>query len=126
MSFITAVNCMDGRVQEPVIAYLKEKFSRKYVDMITEPSPVKILAEAPNGTQAESILNRLDISVNVHKSNIIAVIGHPDCAGNPTDDDRHKRQVISARDFIKEKYPDAKVIGLWLGGKFTSDDISLC
>jgi len=39
MIFCTAVNCMDGRVQLPVINYLKERFSANYVDMITEPGP---------------------------------------------------------------------------------------
>ncbi len=36
-TFATAINCMDGRVQLPVIAYLKSKYVVDYVDAITEP-----------------------------------------------------------------------------------------
>ena len=43
--FATAVNCMDGRVQKPVIEYLQKSFGVDYVDMVTEPGPNKILAE---------------------------------------------------------------------------------
>lgn len=43
--FATALNCMDGRVQIPIIEFLKKKFKVDYVDMITEPGIDKILAE---------------------------------------------------------------------------------
>lgn len=33
--FATAINCMDGRVQIPVIEYIKSKYEVDYVDMIT-------------------------------------------------------------------------------------------
>ncbi len=35
--FVTAINCMDGRVQIPVIEYLKNNYGINYVDMITAP-----------------------------------------------------------------------------------------
>jgi len=34
MSYCTVINCMDGRVQLPVIKYLKERFDVDYVDSI--------------------------------------------------------------------------------------------
>jgi hypothetical protein len=40
----TAINCIDGRVQEPVAAWLKERYHLDYVDMITEPGADKVLA----------------------------------------------------------------------------------
>lgn len=45
MSFCTAINCMDGRVQLPVINFLMRRFSVEYVDSVTDAGPVKILAE---------------------------------------------------------------------------------
>ncbi len=39
MSFCTAINCMDGRTQLPVIEFLKNKLSVEYVDTVTEPGP---------------------------------------------------------------------------------------
>jgi len=39
MEFCTAINCMDGRVQIPVISFLEERFNARYVDVISEPGP---------------------------------------------------------------------------------------
>ena len=39
MRFCTVINCMDGRVQLPVIRHMKERFNAEYVDSITEPGP---------------------------------------------------------------------------------------
>jgi len=36
MKFATCLNCMDGRVQLPVIHWIKENYGVDYVDMITE------------------------------------------------------------------------------------------
>ncbi len=57
MSFCTVVNCIDGRVQLPVINYLADYFDVDYVDSITEAGPVAILAEKQSSDIAESILN---------------------------------------------------------------------
>ncbi len=48
MSFCTTINCMDGRVQLPVIKYLQKHFNVDYVDSITEPGPNLILAKQTN------------------------------------------------------------------------------
>ena len=48
MEFCTAINCVDGRVQVPVINYLKKRFKVDYVNVVSEPGPSKILAEAPS------------------------------------------------------------------------------
>jgi hypothetical protein len=53
-SFVTALNCIDGRVQEPVIRFLREKYKIDFVDMITEPGMDKILAKGE-----KSFLNEL-------------------------------------------------------------------
>ena len=47
-TFATAINCMDGRTQEPIISWAKKAFEVDYVDAITEPGPDKILAEGPD------------------------------------------------------------------------------
>ena len=44
MSFYTAINCMDGRIQESVTNYIKKKYNVLFVDMITSAGPVKILS----------------------------------------------------------------------------------
>jgi len=56
-TFITTVNCMDGRVQIPV-----NKYNADYVDTITEAGPNKILAENINEILVNSIKDRLNCS----------------------------------------------------------------
>ena len=114
MSFCTAINCMDGRVQIPVIKFLQDRFGTKYVDVITEPGPNRILDEESDGPQALSILARLDISVKKHGSRGIAVVGHYDCAGNPSDQATQERQTRTAVDMLRLRYGQTEVIGLWV------------
>jgi len=75
---------MDGRVQLPVIGFLKKYFSVHYVDVVSEPGPNLILAEQSDSKTVKSILYRVDISVQKHRSKGIAITGHYDCAGNPS------------------------------------------
>jgi len=94
--FVTAINCMDGRVQEPVNNYLKKMHGADYVDVITEPGPIKILAEQEPGSLMASLRTRVDISVNKHGSKVIAVVGHHDCAGNPFNKEIQLEQIEKA------------------------------
>jgi len=68
MTFVTAINCMDGRTQLPVIEFLKKKFGVNYVDMITEAGPIQYLAGNLNPEKAESIRLRVEASVLKHDS----------------------------------------------------------
>ena len=112
--FATAVNCMDGRVQEPVINFLKNNYGVDYVDMITEPGPDKILAENTDKFKVNSIKERVDISVNKHGSGIILMVGHGDCAGNPVDKQTHISETLSSVEVLKSWFPNVKVIPVWI------------
>ena len=112
--FITAVNCMDGRVQLPIINYLRSKYSADFVDMITEPGPVKILAEKSPSVLLESIRDRLAISVEKHGSKILAVVAHHDCAGNPVEKSRQMEQLEKAMATIETWGYSITIIGLWV------------
>lgn len=114
-NFATAVNCMDGRVQEPVIQYLKKKYRVDFVDMITEPGPDKILAEQTESFKLNSIKQRLDISVNQHGSKMILMAGHADCAGNPVDKDTHIAQTLNAAALIRQWFPEVEIVPVWIG-----------
>ena len=117
--FATAINCMDGRAQEPVINYIKESFGVDYVDMITEPGPNKILSENSDTNLLESLRKRVDISINKHGSKIVAIIAHHDCAGNPVDEEEQKRQLEAAIDVIGLwNFPIEKIVALWLDENF--------
>ncbi len=114
MSFCTVINCMDGRVQVPVIRYLQDRFKADYVDSITEPGPNRVLAEDQNSAQVESILDRLQISVEKHQSVGIAIVGHHDCAGNPAPKEKQFQQIEAAVTRIGRLYANVAVIGLWV------------
>ncbi len=114
MSFCTVINCMDGRTQLPAINFLTRRFAADYVDSITEPGPVDILAEQKNESLLKSIFDRLDISVNQHGSKSVAIVAHHDCTGNPEDKERQIGQLALAVGFVQSKYETCEVIGLWI------------
>jgi hypothetical protein len=122
--FCTAVNCMDGRVQLPVIRYLMRRFKADYVDMITEPGPNAILAERTDRAAVESIERRLAISVGKHKSVGIAVVGHSDCAGNRADQARQAEQTRAAARCLEERIPGVPVVGLWVNEAWEVSEIN--
>ena len=68
MTFCTAVNCMDGRAQRPVIDYLSESFCVEHVDVVIEAGPVAGPASNPESDRSQSICQRIDVSVTVRQS----------------------------------------------------------
>ena len=123
MSFGTVVNCIDGRVQEPVIEFLKRRFEADNVDCITEAAPVRILAGETNRRQVQSIIDRIDISIKNHKSKGIAVVVHHDCAGNADDKQKQLEQLDVSVKFIRGQYPAIETIGLWVDEKWIVSEI---
>jgi len=111
--FATALNCMDGRVQIPIIEFLKKKFKVDYIDMITEPGIDKILAEG-NKELISWIKEKIKISVKKHNSKVIAIVGHADCAGNPVEKEKHIEQIKKGMKIIKLMKLNVKIIGLWV------------
>jgi hypothetical protein len=118
MSFCTSIHCIDGRIQEPIIIYLKDTYSINYVDTITEPGPCKILAENEDKISVDSIMERTKISINRHSSKLIAISGHYDCVGNPCDEDIQKDQIKKSIQYCKNIYPNIEVIGLWVDSEW--------
>jgi len=122
-SFSTAINCMDGRTQIPVNEFLKTKYGVDYVDTITEPGPIKILAEESNEFKLNSIFERVDISVFKHGSKSICVVGHYDCAGNPISKDEQLVQIEKSCDLLREKYNGVEVIGVWVDENWEVEEV---
>ncbi|MEA1924640.1 MAG: carbonic anhydrase [Candidatus Altiarchaeota archaeon] len=119
MEFATCLNCMDGRVQLPVIHWIKEKYGVEYVDVITEAGMDGFLVES----KLDDILRKIDISLKKHGSNIIFVVGHHDCGGNPVDEKTHRKQVHIAVDKLKKMKSSVKVIGLWVSDSWVAEKI---
>ena len=123
MTFCTAVNCIDGKVQLPVIEFLKKRFSADFVDCITEAAPVNILAGETNRRQIQSIIDRIDMSIRRHKSKAIAVVAHHDCADNPVDKQKQIEHLGISVKYLKSQYPAAEVIGLWVDENFGVSEV---
>jgi carbonic anhydrase len=112
--FVTAINCMDGRVQEPVIAWMKNEYAAQSVDLITEAGPNRVLSANTDQHAVESIKSRIDILVRKQGSNVIAIVGHYDCAGNPNGEEVQLDDTFAARELVKSWYPECTVLGLWV------------
>jgi hypothetical protein len=124
MKFATAINCMDGRTQLSVIAYLKEKCKVDCVDMVTEAGPVRILADSADRALVDSIKHRVEISTKKHGSCYIAVVGHFDCAGNPANEGTQKEQILKSIKTVLSWNFKATVLGLWVDGNWIVHDVS--
>jgi hypothetical protein len=122
-TFATVVNCMDGRTQLPAIDYLIKKYGVDYVDSITEPDPVKILAERTYLTVIDQIKKRVGISVDKHGSRHIAVVAHHDCAGNPVDKETQLKQIEASIKLVREWSFGAEVIGLWVDERWEVTEV---
>ena len=123
-SFATAINCMDGRTQIPVINWMKKAFNVDYVDSITEPGPIRILAENKDIYALESIKKRVAVSVNKHGSKHIAIVGHYDCAGNPVDKEIQLGQIAAAIKTVKSwDYADT-FVGLWVDDTWAAEKVA--
>lgn len=123
MIFCTSIHCMDGRIQEPVMKYLKDNYSVTYVDTITEPGPCRILAENKDRLSVDSIMERADISVNRHGSKLIAISGHYDCAGNACNEEIQRKQVRKSIKHLENSYPEIEIIGLWIDNEWKVNSV---
>jgi len=113
--FVTCLNCIDGRVQLPVIHWIMATYDINYVDMITAPGMDGILANKNN--DIGDILEKIKVSKEVHSTKHIFIVGHHDCLGNPVKTETHKKQIIDAVNRIKELNSSCNVIGLWVDSK---------
>jgi len=109
--FATSVSCMDGRIQIPLVNWIKENYPVDFVDVITEPGIDKKISEDPS---FNSIKAKIEISINAHKSQLIVVSGHYDCAGNPVSDNEHISQIKKGVEMISSWNLGVNVIGIWV------------
>ena len=115
--FGTAINCIDGRTQNPVSQWIKENYSVDYVDTVTEPGPDKVLLEA-DYAKIEQIKSQLLISIKSHNSSLIVIAGHHDCAGNPVSKEEHLTQIKKSINIIKSWNFPVKVVGIWVNDQW--------
>ncbi|MFT7516309.1 MAG: carbonic anhydrase [Myxococcota bacterium] len=109
MSFATVINCIDGRFQTSVNTFLRQRFDVSFIDTITEAGPVALLSDR----LPENVVHDINISINAHASQQIAVVAHEGCAGNPVADDKQQAQCLEAAIKLRAEFANCKVIALW-------------
>ncbi len=107
----TCLNCIDGRVQFPVLNWIRKHYKINFVDVITAAGIDGILASQDS---IDEIIRSIDISVSINKSVRIFVVGHHDCRGNLVDKKTHHEQIIRSVKRMKTHWPKLEIIGLWV------------
>jgi hypothetical protein len=116
--FGTAINCIDGRTQEVVIDYMKQKYNIDGVDMVTFPGADGLFSNEQNLPEIVALIRRaVSISIERHGSQIIALVGHYDCAGNPGDRELHNKHIRRAMQEVSSWNLNTQVIGLYVNEK---------
>ena len=111
--FATAITCIDGRVQRPVVDWVKGNFNVHYVDLITEPGPDKVLSSGP-ASLIEDVVRRVLFSVRHHFSPVVALTGHYDCAANAASREEHLEQIQEGVKVLVAYNMNVRVLGLWV------------
>ena len=116
-TFATSISCMDGRIQEPISKWIKDKYPIDFVDTITEPGVNAMISRRQN---LDQLTKKVNISVNAHKSKLIVVSGHYDCAGNPIGEEEQIDQIKDGVTIIKSwEYRDVMVVGVWVDSNWS-------
>lgn len=121
--FGTAINCIDGRTQQPLIDYMKKNFGVDGVDIVTFPGADGIFSDRARGAEVALARRAVSISVEKHGSRVIAVVGHHDCAGNPGDMDYHRAQIARAVEAVSSWNLNTAVVGLYLNEKWRVEKV---
>jgi hypothetical protein len=112
-TFGTAINCIDGRAQAPVADWVKMHCHVSYVDTVTMPGPDRVLTQGPRDV-VELIRRNVLVSVNAHRSAVIAVAGHHECAANPVSAEDHKLDIAAAVQVVRGWDLGVRIVGLWV------------
>src|SRR5262245_4421072 len=111
--FATAINCIDGRVQIPVLDWIRFYLNVDYVDLITEPGPDKAIVSGPE-MKYNAIFEKATLSIKTLGSKSISIAGHHDCRANPVSKEEHIGQIQSSVEIIKMWGLGVRILGLWV------------
>jgi len=115
---------MDGRIQRPMMDYLTAKYGYDAPDTITDPGPVKALANLDDTAYFDRVCARIDISVQTHGSSHIFIVAHHDCAGNPVSREIQLEQSRAASQRFKAKYPECRLQTVFVNDQRQCEDVS--
>jgi hypothetical protein len=108
--FATAINCIDGRVQTPLLDWMRLHLNVDYVDLITEPGADKAIATRSD--VAAAILKKVRFSARAHNPVAIAIAGHNDCLANPVSREEHLEHIREAARELQALNIGVRIVGL--------------
>lgn len=115
MKFGTLINCSDGRVQYPVMDYLKKSYDIEFFDAANEAGPLLTLTKKTDKCRLISLKEQIRTSLEEHNSKFIALVGHHDCTDNPGDRVFQEKQMDEALDYLQRGFgKDITFVGLYV------------
>ncbi len=115
MKFGTLINCSDGRVQYPVMDYLKKSYDIEFFDAANEAGPLLTLTKKTDKCRLISLKEQIRTSLEEHNSKFIALVGHHDCTDNPGDRAFQEKQMDEALDYLQRGFgKDLTYVGLYV------------
>ena len=115
MKFGTVINCTDGRVQYPVMDYLKKKYDFDFFDAANEAGPLRTLTKNSDKCRLITLKEQIRTSLEEHNSKFIALVGHHDCKDNPGDRAFQETQLEEALDYLQRSFGTAiTYVGLYV------------
>ena len=115
MKFGTLINCSDGRVQYPVMDYLKKSYDIEFFDAANEAGPLLTLTKKTDKCRLISLKEQIRTSLEEHNSKFIALVGHHDCTDNPGDRTYQEKQIDEALDYLQRGFgKDITYVGLYV------------
>lgn len=110
--FATAINCIDGRAQVPLIEWVKLHFTADFVDLITPGADGALARQHPEAML--EISRKVALSHRVHHPRVIAVSGHYDCLANPASNEEHREKIHMAVEVVASWGLGVRIVGAWI------------
>lgn len=110
--FALAINCVDGRVQQPLLRWIRDELSLSRVDYLTVPGADAALAE--HGRELERARETASFLTDQRDHRCALVAGHWDCLGNPVDEERHREQIRRAAEELHRWGVAPRTLGVWI------------
>ena len=121
-TFATAINCIDGRAQAPVTEWVRANTRADFVDTVTSPGPDHLLTHA-TPERLDLLRKMVEISVNAHGSQTVAIAGHYDCAAFPADRTQHFAAIRDAVAVVRGWGMPVVVVGLWVNEQWQIEQV---
>ena len=113
VDYAVALSCVDGRAQDPLTVWLKQRYTVHHVDLITEPEPDSALIHGTPAT-LDAVQQRLRYAIDSHQPRLLAVAAHHDCGGNTLSAAVHHDQVRRAANLLATWGLNLPIIGVWI------------